>query len=221
MVRVPNSAESAVLSFVRAVGDDRVFGAFNFSDEDRTVTLGDGPQVGAVARRLHRRDARAGAGTGVPPAGVGLPGPRRRLTRQPARSKEHSVRAARNALSIGRTTSGHESGRGHVESGARRRPRSARMEVRTRRCSPVPAGTSVPRRRPTPRSVGDGVSRSPPTRGHPRRRAPVRPVAAAWLHPRRPASGGDGDRAAVGHEPPVEAGEGRRVDDLVGRRPSR
>jgi hypothetical protein len=47
MVRVPNSAEASVLSFVRAVGDDRVFGAFNFSDEDRTVTLGDGPQVGA------------------------------------------------------------------------------------------------------------------------------------------------------------------------------
>ncbi len=46
MVRVPNSAESAVLSFVRAVGDDRVLGAFNFSDEDQTVTLGDGPQVG-------------------------------------------------------------------------------------------------------------------------------------------------------------------------------
>ena len=29
--RARTSAESAVLSFVRAVGDDRVFGAFNFA----------------------------------------------------------------------------------------------------------------------------------------------------------------------------------------------
>lgn len=47
MVRVPNSAESAVLSFVRAVDGDRVFGAFNFSAEEQTVKLGDGPQAGA------------------------------------------------------------------------------------------------------------------------------------------------------------------------------
>ncbi|HSU74606.1 MAG TPA: alpha-glucosidase C-terminal domain-containing protein, partial [Terrabacter sp.] len=46
MVRVPNSAESAVLSFVRAVDGDRVFGAFNFSAEEQTVKLGDGPQAG-------------------------------------------------------------------------------------------------------------------------------------------------------------------------------
>ena len=44
---VPNSAESSVLVFVRAVGDDRVLGAFNFSAEEQTVTLGDGPQAGA------------------------------------------------------------------------------------------------------------------------------------------------------------------------------
>jgi hypothetical protein len=47
MVRVPNSAEAAVLSFVRAVGDDRVFAAFNFSDAEQTVTLGEGPQAGS------------------------------------------------------------------------------------------------------------------------------------------------------------------------------
>ena len=47
MVRVPNSAEAAVLSFVRAVEGDRVFAAFNFSDREQTVTLGDGPQAGA------------------------------------------------------------------------------------------------------------------------------------------------------------------------------
>ncbi|MFC7594770.1 alpha-amylase family glycosyl hydrolase [Terrabacter sp. GCM10028922] len=46
MVRVPNSAEEAVLAFVRAVGDDRVFAAFNFSPEERTVVLGEGPQAG-------------------------------------------------------------------------------------------------------------------------------------------------------------------------------
>ena len=47
MVRVPNSAEAAVLSFVRAVGDDRVLGAFNFSAEEQTVVLGEGPQAGS------------------------------------------------------------------------------------------------------------------------------------------------------------------------------
>jgi glycosidase len=46
MVRVPNTAEAAVLSFVRAVEGDRVFAAFNFSGEEQTVTLGDGPQAG-------------------------------------------------------------------------------------------------------------------------------------------------------------------------------
>ena len=47
MVRVPNSAEAAVLCFVRAVGDDRVLGAFNFSAEEQTVVLGEGPQAGS------------------------------------------------------------------------------------------------------------------------------------------------------------------------------
>jgi glycosidase len=47
MVRVPNSDEKAVLSFVRAQAGDRVFGAFNLSADERTVTLGDGPQAGA------------------------------------------------------------------------------------------------------------------------------------------------------------------------------
>lgn len=49
MVRVPNDAESKVLSFVRAVSGDRVFGAFNFTAEPVTVQLGDGPQPGAWA----------------------------------------------------------------------------------------------------------------------------------------------------------------------------
>ncbi|MBB2986934.1 alpha-amylase family glycosyl hydrolase [Terracoccus luteus] len=47
MVRVPNDAESKVLSFVRRVDGDRVFGAFNFTDAEITVVLGDGPQAGA------------------------------------------------------------------------------------------------------------------------------------------------------------------------------
>src|SRR4029078_11023265 len=37
VVRVRNSAEASVLVFVRAVGDDRVLGAFNFSAEEQTV----------------------------------------------------------------------------------------------------------------------------------------------------------------------------------------
>jgi glycosidase len=49
MVRVPNSDETSVLSFVRAVEGDRVFAAFNFSGSEQTVTLGDGPQAGEWA----------------------------------------------------------------------------------------------------------------------------------------------------------------------------
>ncbi len=47
MVRVPNTDEKSVLSFVRAADRDRVFAAFNLSAASKTVTLGDGPQVGA------------------------------------------------------------------------------------------------------------------------------------------------------------------------------
>jgi glycosidase len=47
MVRVPNDAEDRVISFVRAHdgdhGDDAVFGAFNLSGEEVTLTLADGP----------------------------------------------------------------------------------------------------------------------------------------------------------------------------------
>ena len=50
MVRIPNSDEAAVLSFVRHLsgpaGDDIVVGIFNFSPVERTVTLGDGPYGG-------------------------------------------------------------------------------------------------------------------------------------------------------------------------------
>jgi glycosidase len=45
MIRVPNNAESAVFSFVRQSADDAVFAYFNFSDQVRTVTFGDGPQA--------------------------------------------------------------------------------------------------------------------------------------------------------------------------------
>ena len=47
MVRVPNSDEASVIAFVRAVDGDRVFAAFNFSAQERTVELGVGPQTGA------------------------------------------------------------------------------------------------------------------------------------------------------------------------------
>ena len=47
MVRVPNTDEKSVLSFVRAAEGDRVFAAFNLSGAEQTVTLGDGPQAGA------------------------------------------------------------------------------------------------------------------------------------------------------------------------------
>ncbi|EWT00964.1 alpha-amlyase [Intrasporangium oryzae NRRL B-24470] len=46
MVRVPNSDEKSVLCFVRAQDGDRLLGAFNLSPDERTVTLGDGPQSG-------------------------------------------------------------------------------------------------------------------------------------------------------------------------------
>lgn len=49
MVRVPNDAESAVLSFVREMDGDRVFGAFNFTPSEQTVVLGNGPQAGSWA----------------------------------------------------------------------------------------------------------------------------------------------------------------------------
>jgi glycosidase len=49
MVRVPNSAEASVIAFVRQVGDDRIFAAFNLSPARATVTLGEGPQAGSWA----------------------------------------------------------------------------------------------------------------------------------------------------------------------------
>ncbi|HET7399003.1 MAG TPA: alpha-amylase family glycosyl hydrolase [Intrasporangium sp.] len=46
MVRVPNSDEKAVLSFVREQEGDKVFAAFNFSPQGQTVRLTDGPHAG-------------------------------------------------------------------------------------------------------------------------------------------------------------------------------
>lgn len=48
MVRVPNDAETEVLSFVRDHGDreDAVFAVFNFSPRDRTVAFREGPHHG-------------------------------------------------------------------------------------------------------------------------------------------------------------------------------
>lgn len=46
MVRVPNSAEESVLSFVRSRDDDAVVAAFNFSPNKRSITFGDGPHLG-------------------------------------------------------------------------------------------------------------------------------------------------------------------------------
>ena len=39
MVHVPNTAPKAVLSFVRAKGNDKVFAVFNFSKEPKTVSF--------------------------------------------------------------------------------------------------------------------------------------------------------------------------------------
>lgn len=47
MVRVPNSDEKSVLSFVREQEGSKVFAAFNLSSQERTVTLHDGPHAGA------------------------------------------------------------------------------------------------------------------------------------------------------------------------------
>jgi hypothetical protein len=54
MLRVPNTAEAEVLSFVRqherdGRRPDGVFAAFNFSGAPQTVTLGEGPYAGAYA----------------------------------------------------------------------------------------------------------------------------------------------------------------------------
>ena len=46
MVRVPNTDESTVLSFVRAHDDDVVFAVVNFSAEEQVVTFGEGPHHG-------------------------------------------------------------------------------------------------------------------------------------------------------------------------------
>ena len=46
MVRVPNSAEGEVLSFVRRNERDGVFAVFNFSPRERDVALGHGPHGG-------------------------------------------------------------------------------------------------------------------------------------------------------------------------------
>jgi 1,4-alpha-glucan branching enzyme len=46
MVRVPNTAESTVLSFVRAHDDDAVFAVFNLSSQGREITFGVGPHQG-------------------------------------------------------------------------------------------------------------------------------------------------------------------------------
>ena len=46
MVKVPNSAESDVLAFVRQNVRDRVFAVFNFSAEPQVVTVGPGPHDG-------------------------------------------------------------------------------------------------------------------------------------------------------------------------------
>jgi hypothetical protein len=46
MVRVPNTAEASVLTFVRQGEADGVFAAFNFSGQPQTVTLGGAPHAG-------------------------------------------------------------------------------------------------------------------------------------------------------------------------------
>lgn len=62
MVRVPNSHESAVLTFVREQDGDRVFGAFNLSVAPRTVMLGHGPQAGEWADAFSGAVMRLGSG---------------------------------------------------------------------------------------------------------------------------------------------------------------
>ncbi len=67
MTRLPHSDEEHVLAFVRlghAEGEgDAVVGAFNFTDSDRTVTLGEGPAAGDWADAFDGTPTTLAAGT--------------------------------------------------------------------------------------------------------------------------------------------------------------
>jgi len=65
MIRVPNSNESAVLSFVRAQEDDVVLAVFNLSSEEQTVSFGDGPHHGAYTDAFSGESMTVGASTSL------------------------------------------------------------------------------------------------------------------------------------------------------------
>jgi glycosidase len=63
MIKVPNSAEAHVLSFVREDEEGKVFAVFNFSDRPQTVTFGDGPHHDSYTEYLTEADAAFAADT--------------------------------------------------------------------------------------------------------------------------------------------------------------
>jgi glycosidase len=65
MVKVPNSDESRVLSFVRQNDEHVVFAVTNFSDGRRTVTFGDGPHHGTYRELFTGDTATFGADTAL------------------------------------------------------------------------------------------------------------------------------------------------------------
>ena len=71
MVRVPNSLESRVLSFVRAVGESTVFGVFNLSPEEQSVKFDEGPHHGRFTDVLSGQSVAVDADTSatLPPWG--------------------------------------------------------------------------------------------------------------------------------------------------------
>lgn len=65
MVRVPNSDESAVLSFVRAHPDDTVFAVFNLSPREQHVTFGVGPHHGTYTDAFSGESSTVDASTAM------------------------------------------------------------------------------------------------------------------------------------------------------------
>lgn len=71
MVRIPNDAETRVLSFVRQNERDRVVAVFNFSDRARETVLGQGPYAGEYTDPFGGEAVRLEAGSrlSLPPWG--------------------------------------------------------------------------------------------------------------------------------------------------------
>jgi hypothetical protein len=63
MVKVPNTHEASVLSFVRQRADSRVFAAFNLSAAPRSVSFGPGPHHGGYVDAMSGEEIRIDTAT--------------------------------------------------------------------------------------------------------------------------------------------------------------